>query len=199
MLKKAIFSLLAISVLSFVCVIFVNNAASFNKYAPKLLKFEGEGYGIHKPIWGDRIFTKEEALKIHRHYYWNRYHGNSFKSQDVAEVFIDHLINAGEGANKMNIKAFEKIIGVSQDGVLSKEDVLVANEFEYPEEIVNPYVEYRLRYYRTRKDAKKNPGWFKRAKSFRMEESVQDETVIEDYIVLPKNKHTGEMVIEDKL
>jgi lysozyme family protein len=204
MFKKAIFSLLAISVLSFVCVIFVNQGASFNKYAPKLLRFEGEGYGIHKPIWGDKIFTKEEALKIHRHYYWNRYHGNDFKSQDVAEVLIDHLINAGEGKSKVNIKAFERIIGVNQDGYLSKEDVAIANEFTLPEEIVNPYVEHRLRYYRTRKDAKKYPGWFKRAKSFRMEES--DETVIEDYIVPPKNyslppqkfkNDKGEMVVEE--
>lgn len=204
MFKKAIFSLLAISVLSFVCVIFVNQGASFNKYAPKLLRFEGEGYGIHKPIWGDRYFTKEEALKIHRHYYWNRYHGNDFKSQEVAEVLIDHLINAGEGKSKVNIKAFEKIIGVPQDGFLSKEDVLVANEFLYPEDIVNPYVEHRLRYYRTRKDAKKYPGWFKRAKSFRME--ARDETIIEDYIVPPKSNslqlqkfknEKDEMVIED--
>ncbi len=77
-LKKAILFLLAISILSFVCVIFINQGASFNKYAPKLLKFEGEGYGIHKPIWGDKVFTKEEALYIHRHHYWNRFYGNQF-------------------------------------------------------------------------------------------------------------------------
>lgn len=189
---KAIMSLLVISILSFVSVTFLNNAASFNKYAPKLLKFEGQGYGIHKPIWGERMFTKEEALQIHKHYYWNRYHGNSFKSQQVAEVLIDHLINAGQGRNLINIKAFEKIIGVEQDGVLSLQDIEVANSFEHPEEIVNPYVEHRLRYYRTRKDAKKNPGWFKRAKSFYMEvpkeseNSDENEMIIEDYIVSPK-------------
>lgn len=198
--KKSIYALLAISVLSFVCVIFVNEAASFNKYAPKLLKFEGEGYGIHKPIWGDKIFTKEEALQIHRHHYWNRYHGNQFKSQEVAEVLIDHLINAGDGVNNRNIKAFEKIIGVSQNGVLSLSDVNVANAFEYPEDIVNPYVEYRLRYYRTRKDAKINKGWFKRAKSFYMKESEreEEENVIEEYITLPKSdKKTESTVVED--
>jgi lysozyme family protein len=190
-MKKIILSLMAISVLSFICVINYNEGASFRKYAPKLLKFEGEGYGIHKPIWGDRMFTKEEALQIHRHNYWNHYHGNSFESQEVAEVLIDHLINAGEGKNKRNIKAFEKIIGVERDGVISEEDVFVANGFEHPEEIVNPYVRYRLHYYRTRKDADENPGWFKRAKSFMMKEPPKkvendDEMVVEDYIVLPK-------------
>lgn len=189
---KAIMSLLVISILSFVSVTFLINAASFNKYAPKLLKFEGQGYGIHKPIWGERMFTKEEALQIHKHYYWNRYHGNSFKSQQVAEVLIDHLINAGQGRNLINIKAFEKIIGVEQDGVLSLQDIEVANNFEHPEEIVNPYVEHRLRYYRTRKDAKKYPGWFKRAKSFYIdtpkesENTDEDDMVLEDYIVPPK-------------
>lgn len=184
---------MAITCLSFVCVIFVNNGASFNKYAPKLLRFEGDGYGIHKPIWGDKMFTKEEALYIHRHYYWNRYLGNNFKDQTVAEVFIDHLINAGEGKDKRNIKAFEKIIGAEEDGVLSRADIELANSFERAEDIVNPYVDYRLRYYRTRKDAKKNKGWFKRAKSFYIEkdtetEVAEEENVMEDYIVLPKAK-----------
>lgn len=189
--KKIILSLTAITCLSAVCVIFVNQAASFNKYAPKLLKFEGEGYGIHKPIWGDKMFTKEEALYIHKHYYWNRYLGNHFTNQTVAEVLIDHLINAGEGKDKRNIKAFEEIIGVEQDGLLTMNDIDVANSFEHPEEIVNPYVDYRLRYYRTRKDAKKNRGWFKRAKSFYIEpttEPEQEENTMEDYIVLPKTK-----------
>ena len=189
--KKVIFTLLAITCLSFVCVIFINNGASFNKYAPKLLRFEGDGYGIHKPIWGDKMFSKDEALYIHRHYYWNRYLGNNFKDQTVAEVFIDHLINAGEGKDKRNVKAFEKIIGAEENGVLSRADIELANSFEKAEDIVNPYVEYRLRYYRTRKDANKNKGWFKRAKSFYIEkapesEIAEEENVIEDYIVLPK-------------
>ncbi len=196
-LRKVIFTLLVISLLSVICVVFVNQAASFNKYAPKLLKFEGEGYGIHKPIWGDKIFTKDEALYIHRHHYWNRFLGNHFKSQEVAEVLIDHLINAGEGRENRNIKAFEKIIGVPQNGVLTMSDVKAANDFEYPEDIVNPYVEYRLRYYRSRKDAKVNKGWFKRAKSFYMQESEREDedNIIEDYIVVPKNQQHN--IVED--
>ena len=189
--QKVSFTLLAISCLSFTCVIFLNNAASFNKYAPKLLKFEGEGYGIHKPIWGDKMFTKEEALYIHKHYYWNRYLGNRFADQTVAEVFIDHLINAVDCKDKRNIKAFEKILGAQQDGVLSVADVELANAFEKTEDIVNPYVDYRLRYYRTRKDASKNKGWFKRAKSFYIEkapEPQEQDNIIEDYIVLPTAK-----------
>ncbi|AFK05064.1 hypothetical protein Emtol_3938 [Emticicia oligotrophica DSM 17448] len=189
-LKKIILSLFAISFLSTICVVYVNQAASFSKYAPKLLKFEGSGYGIHKPIWGNKMFTKEEALYIHKHYYWNKFLGPQFKSQEVAEVLIDHLINAGEGKENRNIMAFEKIIGVPENGVLTLSDVKVANSFEYPEDIVNPYVEYRLRYYRSRKDANVNKGWFKRAKSFYMQKSEREEeaTIVEDYIVLPKEQ-----------
>lgn len=196
-LRKITLTLLVISLLSAICVVYVNQAASFNKYAPKLLRFEGEGYGIHKPIWGDKIFTKEEALYIHRHHYWNRFLGNHFKSQEVAEVLIDHLINAGEGKENRNIKAFEKVIGVPQNGVLTMSDVKAANDFEYPEDIVNPYVEYRLRYYRSRKDAKVNKGWFKRAKSFYMKEPEREEedNIVEDYIVVPKNQQHN--IVED--
>ena len=92
----------------------------------------------------------------------------------MAEVLIDPLINAGEGRENRNILAFEKIIGVPQNGVLSLSDVNVANTFEYPEDFVNPYVEYRLRYYRTRKGAKINKGWFRRAKSFYMKKSERE-------------------------
>jgi hypothetical protein len=65
------------------------------------------------------------------------------------------------------------------------------------EDIVNPYVEYRLRYYRSRKDAKMNKGWFKRAKSFYMKESEREEedNIVEDYIVLPKKQQYN--IVED--
>jgi lysozyme family protein len=144
------------------------NAASFEEYVPKLLHFEGVGYGIHKPIWGERDFTKSEALKIHRQHYWDRFHGDLFKSQEVAEVLIDHIINAGSGKNSVNIKAFEAIIGAKQDGVLSIEDVNRANSFYFPEQIVNPYVKYRVLYYKTRSHVAENPGWVIRAKTFIM-------------------------------
>lgn len=172
---KSLLFLGALACLSFVSVIFLNQAASFKAYAPKLLKFEGEGYGIHKPIWGDKEFTKDEALAIHRHHYWNKFKGPQFKSQQVAEVFIDHIINAGAGRNNVNIKAFQRIVGVQEDGILSVADIEAANGYEFPHEIVNAYVDYRLSYYKTRKDWRKYPGWFTRAKSF--------------YIPIPANYH----------
>lgn len=145
---------------------FSANAASFEKYIPKLLKFEGAGYGIHKPLWGDKNFTQQEAVDIYRRSYWNKYYGNHFKSQELAEVVIDHLINAGEGKNWINIKAFEAILGVEQDGKLSLADIRAANAYPYPDELVNSFVRYRVLYYRSRKLAHKYPGWEKRARSF---------------------------------
>lgn len=166
--KKTLLFLGGLSIFSFTCVIFSDYAASFSKYAPKLLQFEGEGFGIHQPIWGEKEYTKEEALAIHRHYYWNVHKGNLFKNQQVAEVFIDHIINAGVGKNRENVKAFERIIGVKPNGYITAEDVNIANSFEFPHEIVNAYVDYRLAYYKTRKNWRQNRGWFVRAKSFYM-------------------------------
>ena len=143
-----------------------SNAASFEKYAPKLLKFEGSGYGIHKPVWGEKDFSKSEALRILRKEYWDRYHGDLFRSQAVAEVFIDHMINAGPGKYAQNIKAFEAIIGVTQDGTLSEEDVLKANCFYFDEQLVNPYVKYRVLYYKSRPNSSEYPGWITRATAF---------------------------------
>lgn len=150
-------------------------AASFEKYAPKLLRFEGAGYGIDKAVWGDREFSKYEALGIHRKHYWDRFHGDLFKSQEMAEVLIDHLINAGTGKNRQNIKAFEAIIGAKQDGELSVEDVKRANSFYFPEQVVNAYVRYRVFYYKSRPQASQYPGWISRALSFLIgDKEIQD-------------------------
>jgi hypothetical protein len=157
-------------------------AASFDLYAPKLLKFEGAGYGIHKPLWGDRAFSKAEALKIYRQEYWNKYHGNHFKSQELAEVFIDHMINAGMGKDHMNVKAFEAILGVEQDGKLTLSDIRAANAYPYPDELVNSYVKYRVLYYRSRKLASKYPGWEKRARSFFIN-TDENELLVSDYVL----------------
>lgn len=158
-------------------------AASFDKYFSKLIKFEGKGFGINQEIWGKKDFTKAEASKIHRKYYWNKYHGNLFKSQEVAEALIDHIINAGEGRNSVNIRAFEAIIGVQQDGKLSKEDVQVANSFVQCEYVVNPYVNYRLHFYGSRKNAKKYPGWTIRARAFGIFDD--ENNMLADFLVLP--------------
>jgi hypothetical protein len=159
-------------------------AASFQKYFTKLIKFEGKGFGIHQAIWGNKNFTKNEAFNIHKKYYWDKYHADLFESQEVAEVLIDHIINAGEGKESVNIKAFEAILGVEQNGVLSREDIKVANEFPCPEQIVNPYVNYRLHYYRSRKNYSKYPGWTIRAKTFMIAD--KDGNLLADVLILPK-------------
>lgn len=159
------------------------SAASFDKYFPKLIKFEGLGYGIHQPIWGNKSFTKNEAYQIYKVHYWDKYNASMFKSQGVAEVLIDQIINAGIGKECVNIKAFEAIIGVKQDGYLSISDIEKANSFIIPEQIINPFVNYRLHYYKTRANAKKFRGWIVRAKSFYYK--TKEGNLLADYLVLP--------------
>jgi Glycosyl hydrolase 108 len=161
-----------------------SQAASFEKYFKKLIKFEGKGFGIHQAIWGNKNFTKSEAFRIHKKFYWDKHHADLFENQEIAEVLIDHLINTGEGKECVNIKAFEALIGVNQDGVLSKEDIKAANDFAFPEQIINPYVNYRLYYYRTRKNCNKYPGWTVRAKTFMLHDT--NGALLADYLILPK-------------
>jgi hypothetical protein len=185
-MKKKLNLLMSFNILMLIILLLPASSfgASFDIYFAKLMHFEGDGFGIHKPLWGNRNFSKDEAYRIHRHFYWNRYYGDLFKSQEVAEVFIDQLINAGDGKNRVNIKAFEAVIGVEQDGILSKKDVESANNFMFTEQIVNPYVNYRLHFYRTRKNASHYPGWAVRAKTFYM--FKDDGTITSDMLILPK-------------
>lgn len=172
-----------------------SQAASFEKYFAKLMKFEGKGYGIHQAVWGNKIFTKNEAFRIHKKFYWDKYHADLFKNQEVAEVFIDHIINTGEGKESVNIKAFEAILGVEQNGILSREDIRAANRFSIPEQIINPFVNYRLFYYRSRKNYHKYPGWTTRAKSFLI--SDKDGCLLADCLILPKMLIKEEVEIEE--
>lgn len=159
------------------------SAASFDKYFPKLIKFEGIGYGIHQPIWGNKSFSKNEAYQIYKIHYWNKYNASMFKSQGVAEVLIDQIINAGVGKECVNIKAFEAIIGVKQDGYLSLSDIKKANSFISPDQIINPFVNYRLHYYNSRTNAKKYRGWIIRAKSFY--HKTKEGILLANYLILP--------------
>nr|WP_299416425.1 glycosyl hydrolase 108 family protein [uncultured Emticicia sp.] len=159
------------------------SAASFDKYFPKLIKFEGIGYGIHQPIWGNKSFSKNEAYQIYKIHYWNKYNASMFKSQGVAEVLIDQIINAGVGKECVNIKAFEAIIGVKQDGYLSLSDIKKANSFISPDQIINPFVNYRLHYYNSRTNAKKYRGWIIRAKSFYRK--TKEGILLANYLILP--------------
>jgi hypothetical protein len=159
------------------------SAASFDKYFPKLIKFEGIGYGIHQPIWGNKSFSKNEAYQIYKIHYWNKYNASMFKSQGVAEVLIDQIINAGVGKECVNIKAFEAIIGVKQDGYLSLSDIKKANSFIIPDQIINPFVNYRLHYYNSRTNAKKYRGWIIRAKSFY--HKTKEGILLANYLILP--------------
>ncbi|CAH0995234.1 hypothetical protein EMA8858_01354 [Emticicia aquatica] len=159
-------------------------AASFEKYFPKLIKFEGIGFGIHKPIWGDKNFSKNDAFTIYKKHYWDKYHASNFTNQGVAEVLIDQLINAGEGKESVHIRAFEAIIGVKQDGFLSLADIKVANAFVFPEQIINPFVNYRLYFYTTRKNFTKNSGWSKRAKSFMITD--EEGNFLANHLILPQ-------------
>ena len=169
-------------------------AASFEKYFSKLIRFEGAGYGISKAVWGNKNFTRNEAYQIHKKHYWDKYHGDLIKNQAVAEVLIDQLINAGEGRDFVNIKAFEAILGVKQDGHSSKADIIAANKFKNPDEIVNPYVNYRVHYYHSRKNSGKYPGWFTRAESFKQED--ESGNYIADYIILPNILMPEESLVE---
>jgi hypothetical protein len=159
------------------------SAASFDKYFPKLIKFEGIGYGIHQPIWGNKSFSKNEAYQIFKIHYWDKYNASMFKNQGVAEVLIDQIINAGVGKECVNIKAFEAIIGVKQDGYLSISDIKKANSFVIPEQIINPFVNYRLHYYNSRTNAKKYRGWISRAKSFYHQ--TKEGNLLANYLILP--------------
>ncbi len=192
-IKKTVILFVVFTTLSFKV-----NAASFEIFFEKLMKIEGIGLGINKAVWGNQSMNRNEAYHFYKKNFWLKYHGDLFKNQAVADVLIDHLVNGGEGKNFINIKAFEAVIGVKQDGFLSIADVNAANKIKNIEAIVNPYVNYRIYFYQSRKNISKYPGWISRAKSFYKYQ--KNGNLFADYVILPKillPKEPEELALSD--
>ncbi len=69
----------------------------------------GTNHGISAPVYESWIgstpsasdmqsITKDEALEIYRLWYWDRVNASSIQNQSIANIIVDHAVNAGVGA-----------------------------------------------------------------------------------------------------
>ncbi len=131
--------------------------ASFEKYYPRLKKWEG-GYGnyaedpggctnrgitIH--TWrkfgydknGDGIITcedvrqisREDAKNIYQKYFWEANGGNLIENQKVAEIIIDWAINSGAGIAIVRVQRILNTMGNSLvvDGIVGRKTITAIN------------------------------------------------------------------------
>ena len=120
--------------------------AKFETYEKKLQAAEGSGYSNKKtdkggPTTSGITFTTyqmfypdnsfahfqqmpyEEWRHIMKNKFWDKCRADEIKNQSVAEIFVDWTINSGWA----RIKDVQKIVGVSQDGIVGPKTITAIN------------------------------------------------------------------------
>ncbi len=121
--------------------------ASFDKYAPKLRKWEGNKfvndpddyggatnkgvtldtfrmvYGADKTVDDLRNMTEDQWRGVMKGYFWDKCKGDMINNQSVAEIFVDWCINAGID----KIKRVQAMVGTKADGVVGPKTVFAIN------------------------------------------------------------------------
>lgn len=120
--------------------------ASFDKYSPKLKRWEGGFvnnpadpggatncgvtlstfrmyFGSDKTEQDLMAMTPEQWRKIMKGGFWDRCWGDQIRSQCVAEIIVDWCINSGTGM----IKKVQAIVGTAQDGIMGPKTLAAIN------------------------------------------------------------------------
>jgi len=120
--------------------------ASFDKYAPKLKKWEG-GYANHPNDTGHetmcgvtlatfrqffgadkteadlRAMTEAQWRTIMKGGFWDKCWADQIRSQAVAELIVDWCVNSGTGM----LKNVQSIVGTKQDGIIGPKTLAAIN------------------------------------------------------------------------
>lgn len=122
--------------------------ASFDKYAPKLKKWEGgfgndpddpgretmsgvtlatfrQFYGQDKTEADLRNMTPEQWKHIMKGGFWDKCWGDQIRNQSVAEIVVDWCVNSGVGM----LKKVQGIVGVKADGVMGPKTLSAINTY----------------------------------------------------------------------
>lgn len=79
-----------------------------------------------KVDWKDLALTPIGDVKpIYKRFYWDKLHADKIENQAIAEFLVDFIVNSGGSVN--NIKRIQRIVGVSQDGIMGMATIKAIN------------------------------------------------------------------------
>ena len=124
--------------------------ADFDKYAPKLRKWEGSTfsndpadaggatmcgvtldtfrmfYGADKTEMDLRRMTDQQWRHIMKTGFWDKCQADMIRNQSVAEIFVDWCVNSGTGM----IKKVQGMVGTKVDGIVGPRTISAINAYE---------------------------------------------------------------------
>ena len=166
--------------------------AEFDKYAPKLLQFEG-GYvnhpedrggvtnkgitiqtyraycGEHKTIKDLQNMSYGTWQKIMKDMYWDKCNADKIENQSLAEIIVDWCVNSG----MVGLRKVQEIVGCKPDGIAGPITLSLINTSD-AETLFDRLWKARHQFYIN--IVKRNPsqkvfmnGWMNRLNSFKFE------------------------------
>jgi lysozyme family protein len=140
----------------------------------------GTNYGISAPVlynWLGKLPTKEDmknltyedALKIYKKEYWDRYKINEYQNQSIATLIYDGAVNQGPGAMDKIIKKATLEQSLEIKNFYNINDIKNINELDQ-EKLFNDIKKYREERYKSSKGRKTYlKGWLNRLNSINYE------------------------------
>ena len=144
----------------------------------------GTNKGISAPVyenWINRVpsendmrsITKDTAIQIYKKNYWDKGKGSQMNTQEVANVLIDHGVNAGMSrAGKLVQNVLNNSFGknVAVDGAIGNQTILAMNSVEQVQ-LQSAIVTARINYYESLRNQYPEfiNGWLNRVNDFALE------------------------------
>lgn len=109
-----------------------------------------------------RLLTWSQATQIYKVLYWNVCHGDNIKSQRIANIIVDFVVNSGFRDDFL--KYLQKQVGVSQDGKIGLKTINAINNSDECK-LFNSLLKWRLGYYKAITKKKRLSKLFKGLKN----------------------------------
>ena len=127
-----------------------NNPSDFGNYN-SLKQCVGTNLGISAPVYESFIkrpptiedmkaITKEIAIKITKHNYWDIIQGDYINNQSLCDIFADFVFNSGTGI----IRNIQLIIKVTPDNVFGSQSLTAFNNYYTQEDLFNLIKQNRI-------------------------------------------------------
>lgn len=153
----------------------------------------GTNFGISAPVYENwigrppteadmRKMSKATALEIYKQQYWNKIGANYIKNQSIANLIVDHGVNAGTGASgKMVQRVLNESFGynLAIDGVIGSKTRAAINSVNQSK-LHALLVEARTNFYLSLKNPFWQPIWLTRLAKFVFTEKKKSQR---DYLV----------------
>lgn len=139
----------------------------------------GTNYGISAPVYAQWIghdptaqemkgITKSIAQQIFKDWYWNKVNADAIKDQSVANIIVDHAVNAGSGsAGKIVQRVLNESFGYSLavDGAIGTATIKAINAVD-PYKLHEAIKLKRKRFYEDLGQDTFTKGWLIRLSKF---------------------------------